>query len=102
MQKNKTVLAKPRKRSTLGFGTSENVPPRRHAQPLKLKKKGSGVTRVTHCVDVTGEDLLLERPHVLVQQMEPLGLVADLVHVNVAGGNIFVAALESGVLQANG
>ncbi len=34
-----------------------------------------------------------------VQDGQPLLLVADLLHVNVAGGHVFVATLNSGVLK---
>jgi hypothetical protein len=51
------------------------------------------VCGVPYCVVVSDEYLLLQRPDVGVENVEPFDVEADLGHVDVAGGNVLVAAL---------
>ena len=50
-------------------------------------------------MEVAHKDPFLERPDVSVQEVEPLGLEADLVHVDIARRHVLVAALQTPVLQ---
>ena len=52
-------------------------------------------------VEVPHKDPFLERPDVGVQEVEPLGLEADLVHVDIARRHVLVAALQTAVLRRN-
>jgi hypothetical protein len=49
-------------------------------------------------VEIACEDGLLQRPHVEVKQVEPLLIIADLVHVDVARGDSLIPALQPLVL----
>ena len=51
-------------------------------------------------VEVPDKDPFLERPDVGVQEVEPLGLEADLVHVDIARRHVLVAALQTTVLRS--
>ena len=48
---------------------------------------------------VSYEHFFLQGADVCVQEMEPLLLVADLLHVDVPSGHILVAAFYAGVLK---
>lgn len=47
---------------------------------------------------VTGEDELLQWPNEFFQEVQPLLFVLNLIHVNVAGGYVFVATRQSWIL----
>ena len=49
-------------------------------------------------MNVSVKDTLLQRPDVGVNDVEPLRLVPDLVHVDVPGRDVLVTALEALVL----
>jgi len=49
-------------------------------------------------VEVSDEDFLLQRPDVSVEQVQPLAVVPDLVHVDVPRGDVLIAALKPRVL----
>ena len=51
-------------------------------------------------MEVAHKDPFLERPDVSVQEVEPLGLEADLVHVDIARRHVLVAALQTTVLRS--
>ena len=57
------------------------------------------ITGHSYRVEVPDKDPLLERPDVGVQEVEPLGLEADLVHVDIARRHVLVAALQAAVLR---
>ena len=67
-------------------------------QPTKMHSRFSAGPFGTYRVNVSGEDGFLKRPHVLVEESEPLLLIADLVHVNVASRNILITAVQSRIL----
>jgi hypothetical protein len=67
---------------------------------------GGGICRrrandLTYYVNVSVKDALLHRPHVSVKKVHPVRLVADLIRVNVNGGHVLVATLNSFVLEAH-
>ena len=57
-------------------------------------------SRPAHPGVVAGVELLCHGRDVLHQELVPLPLKADLVHVDVDGGHVFVAALDAAVLEA--
>lgn len=56
----------------------------------------------SYIVIIAGEDELLQWPNVFFQEVQPLLLVLNLVHVNVAGWHVFIATRQSWILPRNG
>ena len=50
-------------------------------------------------MEVSDEDFLLQRPDVRVEQVQPLAVVPDLVHVDVPGRDVLIATLKSSILS---
>lgn len=47
---------------------------------------------------VADEDQLLQRPNVFFQEVQPLLLVLNLIHVNIASGHVFVTTRQAWIL----
>ncbi len=60
--------------------------------------KDQKMTSDFYLVNVSREDRLLQRSDVSVEELEPLPLVADLVHVDVDRGDVLVPSLQTLVL----
>lgn len=54
---------------------------------------------LTYDVKVSNEHFFLQRSDVGVQEVQPLAVVPDLVHVDVPGRDVLIATLKSSILS---
>ena len=50
-------------------------------------------------MEVSDKNFLLQGPYIGVQEMKPMLLVFDLVHVNISRWHVLVSTLKSGILK---
>lgn len=65
-------------------------------------RREQGWQAAAHLGVVAGEQALGHGPHVCPQELQPLVLVAHLLHVDVHGGHVLVASSQPRVLWAVG
>ena len=56
-------------------------------------------SKKAHLMEVSNKNFLLQGPDIGVQEMKPMLLVFNLVHVDISRWHVLVSTLKSGILQ---